>query len=149
MNMLTGAVVGAEDGGGMAAIRGDGWQVPLSAANSRRAAASSGDVVVGVRHNHVKLAHHQEPGAQEAKIYTVEPTGDITFVHLRLGSQILIASVDPGFRAQLDETVWISFDQEYLHLFDARTEAALPADETARMPVGIDGFAAGAVGAPA
>ena len=149
MNMFSGKVASDGDGAGTAVIRGEGWQVPLSPANSRRAAASSGEVIVGVRHNHVRLAHGEEPGAQAAKIYTVEPTGDITFVHLRLGAQILIASVEPGFRARLDETVWITFDQDYLHIFDAQTQTALPVVESGRAPVGIDGFAAGAVAAPA
>jgi multiple sugar transport system ATP-binding protein len=136
MNMLTGAFNGGADGA--AAIQGDGWRVPLSPVNVRRAAASSGGVVVGVRHNHVRISHQEEPGAQPGKIYTVEPTGDITFVHLRLGEQILIASVEPSFRARLDETVWVSFDQESLHLFDAETQMALPAANLApaASPVG-------------
>jgi multiple sugar transport system ATP-binding protein len=123
MNMLSGTF----DGSG--AIQGDGWRIPLSAANAYRAANSSGAVIAGVRHNHVKLAHEQTSGdqAQPGKIYTVEPTGDVTFVHLRLGDQILIASVEPSFRASLDQTVWVNFDQEFLHLFDAQTQMALPA----------------------
>jgi multiple sugar transport system ATP-binding protein len=125
MNMLSGVFNGGADG--MATVQGDGWQMPLSPANARRAAASSGGVIVGVRHNHVQIAHDETPGAQRGQIYTVEPTGDVTFVHLRLGEQILIASVEPSFRARLDETVWVSFDQEYLHLFDAQTQMSLPA----------------------
>jgi multiple sugar transport system ATP-binding protein len=138
MNMLAGTFNGGADG--KAAIDGEGWRMPLSAMNARRAAASSGGVIVGVRHNHVRIAHAETPGAQPGKIYTVEPTGDITFVHLRLGEQILIASVEPGFRAMLDETVWVGFDQESLHLFDAQTQGALPA---------LDGLSGGLTERPA
>jgi multiple sugar transport system ATP-binding protein len=131
MNMLTGRFVPGDGGG---EVVGEGWRVPLSAANARRAAASGGTVVVGVRHNHVRLTRGAAVGAgrppdgavQPGRIYTVEPTGDVTFVHLRLGEQILIASVDPGFRANLDETVGVTFDQDHLHLFDAETGMALP-----------------------
>jgi multiple sugar transport system ATP-binding protein len=143
MNMLAGTFNGGADG--TAAVQGDGWRVPLSPANARRAATSSGGVIVGVRHNHLKIAHQEAPGPQPGRIYTVEPTGDITFVHLRFGEHHLIASVEPSFRAQLDETVWVGFDQEFLHLFDAETQMALPAAELmpAAPPLGMPATAVG------
>ena len=59
-----------------------------------------------------------EPGAIPSRVYTVEPTGDVTYVHVFLGNAIIIASVAPNVRLWPDETVWIEFDQERLHLFD-------------------------------
>jgi multiple sugar transport system ATP-binding protein len=55
----------------------------------------------------------------------VEPTGDITYAHLFLGSSIIVASVRPDVRLRPDETVWIKFDQDGLHLFDGITEQAM------------------------
>ena len=71
-----------------------------------------------------------------ASIYTVEPTGDLTFVHLRLGEHLLVASAHADFRANPDDPIWIEFDQDHLHVFDANTEAALadPSESIATVP---------------
>ena len=128
MNLLHGAFVSV-DGDGF--LRGaGGWEHPLSPANALRAAAGSGEVVVGVRHNQVRLYRDERPGTIAARIYTVEPTGDLTYVHLLVGKLLLVASADADFRAAPDDPIWIEFDQDHLHLFDARTEATL-ADPTA------------------
>ena len=112
---------------GSTAVEGnDGWRYILSDANARRAAASSGEVVVGVRHSRVSISREERPGLLPAKIYTVEPTGDITYVHLRLGDQIIIAGADAAFRGDPDEPLWLDFDPTAIHLFDAATELALP-----------------------
>ena len=58
-------------------------------------------------------------------IYTVEPTGDLTFVHFRLGGQLLVASAHADFRANPDDPIWVEFDQDHLHVFDANSQAAL------------------------
>ena len=124
MNLLRAAVTAAD---GQGALRGtEGWLHPLSPANARRAAASSGDVMVGIRHNQVHLSREERPGWVETRVYTVEPTGDLTYVHLRLGGQLLVASADAEWRAAPDDRVWVEFDQGSLHLFDAQTELALP-----------------------
>ena len=62
------------------------------------------------------------------RVYTVEPTGDITYAHVQLGWAIVVVSVAPGLRLAPDDPVWIDFDQARLHLFDGRTEQALAAD---------------------
>ncbi|MDP9366128.1 MAG: ABC transporter ATP-binding protein [Chloroflexota bacterium] len=123
MNLIRGAFVSADGAG---AIRGtDGWEVPLSDANARRTAVSSGEVVVGVRHNQLRLFREARPGTVATRVYTVEPTGDLTYVHLRLGTSLLVASADAEFRADPDDPLWLEFDQERLHLFDAASDTAL------------------------
>ena len=99
-----------------------------------RAGASSGEVVVGVRHGHVLLHRQEHPAAMPARIYTVEPTGDLTFVHIRLGSLLLVASTDPSFQARPDDPIWIEFDQEHLHLFDTATDTALLLEDGVGVP---------------
>ena len=59
------------------------------------------------------------------RVSPVEPTGDLTFVHVKLGEHLVVASTDPGFRAAPDAPIWITFEQEHLHLFDAGTEQRL------------------------
>jgi multiple sugar transport system ATP-binding protein len=123
MNFLPGHVVASN---GTASVRGAGWELPLAPANGARArAASNGEVLVGVRHGKLRLSAAETPGALLGRIYTVEPTGDVTYVHVRLGEHLLVASVEPGYSGAVDQPVWIEFDQQHLYLFDGATNGVL------------------------
>ena len=104
----------------------EGWILPLSDANARKAATlTSRKVVLGARHSTIKLHKGQVEGAVPAKVYTVEPTGDITFVQAFLSSSIVNISLPPSVQVAPDEMVWLEFDQDRIHLFDGETEMAL------------------------
>jgi multiple sugar transport system ATP-binding protein len=126
MSLVNAKVVATPAG---AALEGDsGWRWELSQANARKALSATGSsVILGVRHSTILLHPQNEPGAIPSRVYTVEPTGDVTYVHLFLGNSIIIASVPPDVRLRPDDTVWIEFDQDRLHLFDGATERALRA----------------------
>jgi multiple sugar transport system ATP-binding protein len=127
MNLVPVQVVSA--GGAVALQAADGWTYPLNDWNGRKAlAASTGEVVLGARHSTVRLNHGEVHGSIPANVYTIEPTGDITYVHVRLGSSIVIVSVAPTVRLAPDDKVWVEFDQDKLHLFDGQTEKALRAN---------------------
>ncbi|MCX5572018.1 ABC transporter ATP-binding protein [Kaistia nematophila] len=113
--------------GGAVALRSpEGWELPLSPRNSRKAlGASTNKVVLGARHSTVKLHREEAPGSVPGVVYTVEPTGDITFVQVFLGDAIVIVSLDPSITVHPDQKVWIEFDQDKIHLFDGATEMAL------------------------
>jgi multiple sugar transport system ATP-binding protein len=107
-------------------LQGNGWRCPLSAANARRAARStSKDVVVGARHSTIRLLAEAADGAIPGRIYTVEPTGDLTYAHVHIGQEIVVASIAAGIHLAPDDPVWLAFDQDRLHLFDRQTEQAL------------------------
>ena len=76
----------------------------------------------------MKLWREAAPQAIPGRIFTVEPTGDITYAHVSLGSAIIVVSVAPDVRLAPDDQVWLEFDQQKIHLFDAATEQALAAD---------------------
>jgi multiple sugar transport system ATP-binding protein len=104
----------------------DGWSLALSPENARKAvAASSNAVVLGARHSTISLAEAGAPGTIPGFVYAVEPTGDLTFVHVRLGNAMVVISVPPQARLRPDQTVHVQFDQQRLHLFDAATGQAL------------------------
>jgi multiple sugar transport system ATP-binding protein len=106
----------------------DGWRVVLSPENARKAMRAIGrEIVLGSRHSTIALHQQEQPGAVPGRVYTVEPTGDITFVHVFLGSATVIVSVPPHVRIAADDTVWLDFDQDKLHLFDGKTQLALTA----------------------
>jgi multiple sugar transport system ATP-binding protein len=104
----------------------DGWELPLSPENARKALkATTSKIVLGARHSTIRLHKSQVPSSVPAKVYTVEPTGDVTFVQIYLGNSIVIVSLDPSIVVRPDEAVWIEFDQARMHLFDGATEMAL------------------------
>ncbi len=124
MNLVRARVV---EGG--AAVEGEGWRFGLSAENARKAGrAGSGEVVVGVRHGAVRVHGAAAEGAVPGRVYTVEPTGDLTFLHVLVGEASVVVSVAPGVRVAPDEAVWLEFEQERLHLFEGTTLLALSAD---------------------
>ena len=104
----------------------EGWQMPLSDANSRKALlAKSNKVVLGARHSTIKVHKSQVPGSVPGKVYTVEPTGDITFAQVFVSGATVNVSVEPSFSLRPDEPVFLEFDQTRMHLFDGATEMAL------------------------
>ena len=114
--------------GGAALESAQGWRCDLSPANAQRAAmASSRDIILGCRHSTIGLSQTSLPGAIEGRVYTTEPTGDITFVHVRLGTDNVVVSVPAGLRLAANAPVWLSLDQDRLHMFDAKTGLALRA----------------------
>jgi multiple sugar transport system ATP-binding protein len=107
----------------------EGWTMELSSENARKVErATSKSVVLGARHSTINLNKTPVPGAVPAKTYTVEPTGDITFVQASLAGAIANISVPASAAVTPDEQIWLEFDQERIHLFDGATEMALGAD---------------------
>ena len=106
----------------------EGWSLALSPLNSRKVAgATTKKVVLGARHSTIKLHKTAAAGTIPAKTYTVEPTGDVTFVQAFLSGAIVNISVPPSVPVAPDEQIWLEFDQERMHLFDGETEMALNA----------------------
>ena len=105
-----------------------GWSLPLSPENARKAlSAKTSAVVLGARHSTITLHKTQVADAIATKVYTVEPTGDVTFVQVHLDQSIVIISLDPSVAVQPDQPVWLAFDQDRIHLFDGQTQQALHA----------------------
>jgi multiple sugar transport system ATP-binding protein len=116
-------------GGNTVLTSAEGWRLELSPENARKVAkAASKKVVLGARHSTIKLHKTATPGTVPAKAYTVEPTGDVTFVQAFLSGAIVNISVPPAVVVAPDEPIWLEFDQERIHLFDGETEMALKAD---------------------
>ena len=106
----------------------EGWTMTLSPLNARKVQQSTTKkVVLGARHSTIKLAKGAAPNAIPARAYTVEPTGDVTFVQALLSGAVVNISVPPNVAIAPDEQIWLEFDQERMHLFDGGTELALKA----------------------
>ena len=118
----------SKEGEATALTGAEGWTMPLSPLNARKVQnATTSKVVLGARHSTIKLHTTAAPGGIPAKAYTVEPTGDVTFVQALLSGAIVNVSVPPSVSVSPDQQVWLEFDQERMHLFDGQTEMALAA----------------------
>ena len=78
-----------------------------------------------MRHNAIHLHTTEREGAIPVRIYTVEPTGDLTYVHGYLGDLLIVASVPPSTHINADDVVWATFDLSQMHLFDGVTQQTL------------------------
>jgi len=85
----------------------------------------AGEVLLGIRPEHLKTSVTPVAEAIEATVYVTELMGNETFVFLNVGETRLIARAAADFRAELETKVWIMFDQEKLHFFDAKSEVRL------------------------
>ena len=104
----------------------DGWSLELSPANAQKALKAKSDrVIVGTRHSTIRLHGEAVAGAIPGRVYTVEPTGDVTYAHVQLGASNMIVSVAPSVKLAADDQVWVELDQDRLHLFDGETQQAL------------------------
>jgi multiple sugar transport system ATP-binding protein len=83
-------------------------------------------LILGVRHTGIPLASKSEGGDIQAEVYTVEPTGDVTFVHVRIGDQMAISSTtDSAVHPHMGEHVNLRLNEDQIHLFNAETTASL------------------------
>ncbi len=104
----------------------DRWAYPLDAKRAAIARlASSESVIAGLLHNAIHLHTTEHEGVIPVRIYTVEPTGDLTYVHGYLGDQVIVASVPHSSRIAHDDVVWATFELSQMHLFDGVTQQTL------------------------
>src|SRR6476659_6529371 len=80
-----------------------------------------GDVVIGIRPEHIQVLTTPEDGSLEARVYVTELMGNETFVFLSVGDQRLIARAPADFRADVDTKVWLRIATEKIHRFDPGT----------------------------
>lgn len=79
-------------------------------------------VILGVRPENVKLFSHERPGTFKAVVSVVEPMGAESFVNLVFSGYRIVARTGADFTAGEDEELFVSFDKEKVHFFDAATE---------------------------
>ena len=124
MNLLPGKLATRE---GAIVVQGEGWHFPLPPAAARRVdRTTTPSVVLGARPGAVAVHTGPVPGSVRGQVYTVEPTGDVTFAFIRLGDATVVASVGAHVPIAPDDIVWLLFDPAKLHLFDGGTGLALP-----------------------
>ena len=85
------------------------------------------DVVLGVRPEDLRVMPADTPGALFCgEVFTVELTGDSTYVTLKSGDQLVSAKQGKQFRAEVGQRLAFATEPERCHRFDAKTGLRLP-----------------------
>jgi ABC-type sugar transport system ATPase subunit len=63
--------------------------------------------------------------ALEVTVYEKEPLGYETIVNLRVGDHLIKTIAPPGFKVDVGDKVWLGFNKDKIHLFDAKTQKAV------------------------
>ena len=56
-----------------------------------------------------------------AEVYISEPLGEMLIIDFLLEEKIIKVSTSPDVRVDIGEKMWLSFDFDKVHLFDARS----------------------------
>jgi multiple sugar transport system ATP-binding protein len=88
---------------------------------------------LGLRPEHLVMHMDTQPQALAAQVYMPEPLGKETLFTLALGEQRIKALGPPCLRPEVNQTVWLTFTDEYLHLFDAESGVAISSIPEARV----------------
>ncbi len=123
MNILRGTL--QQDGAPMVRVGSSRWPLPQRLYAAAQAMNAGPEVAYGIRHRDLTISRTEMPSSVRGIVYAVEPTGDITFVHVRVGNDQIVASVEPDVDFSPDEDVWLAPDLNRLHFFDGATGLAI------------------------
>ena len=106
-------------------------QLPVAAALREKTRVMDGqEVLVGIRPEN--LVEKQRPTRGPTvplavEVEVVEPLGHEVLVHGRLGTDLLVAKVDPHHSPQVGDRLELAVELDAVHLFDAKTERRITA----------------------
>ncbi len=100
------------------------FALPLSSGEARALAGrlQTEKVILGIRPENVKLLSQEKPGSFEAVVSVIETMGAENFVNLVLSGHRIVARTRTDFVAREEERLFVAFEKNSLHLFDAVTE---------------------------
>ncbi len=123
MNILRGTL--QQDGAPLVRVGSSRWPLPQRLYAAAKAMNAGPEVAYGIRHRDLTVSRTEVPDSVHGIVYAVEPTGDITFVHVRVGNDPIVASVEPDVMFAPDEDVWLAPDLNRLHFFDGVSGLAI------------------------
>jgi len=89
------------------------------------------EVIFGIRPENLKaleMVPNYDPQAEtvlEAKVRVREPLGDELIIHAENGAGELVARLDPRVRVEIDESIKLFVEMEFMHIFEKETGKTL------------------------
>ncbi len=96
------------------------FAVPASAAP--QALHCGGEVIVGVRPEHLAIVPRDTPGALPAQVKLVEPLGHDQYIHVTAGVEPLILRTDPEATFRVGQELALAPMPHHLRFFDQQSE---------------------------
>jgi len=115
----------SRDGGGVIDAGEFSIEVGTDVAEVVRKNASGPEVILGIRPEDIAVAKKRQPGSIEASVYVVEPIGDSVIVDANVGENLVKARADASFVAEIEEKVYLTFNQSKIHVFDKKQQTAI------------------------
>ncbi len=123
MNMLEGRL-GEKEGRPVVDLGFRIYELPEAAKQITNETTESG-VVLGIRPENIMITKERRANALEATVAYMELTGKESNVHLKLAGSPLIAIRALTHDLTVGDRVWLSFDEERVHLFERKSGKAL------------------------
>jgi multiple sugar transport system ATP-binding protein len=113
--------------GGAAVLDTGVWKIPLPGGTSKILAARgvAGEVVLGIRPEHIEVGKQPLPDAYEAEVFVTEPLGSETIIDFKHGDAIVKAKHPGHFEAKPGERIYVRLRMEHVHVFDKKTGKAI------------------------
>ncbi|MGH2406298.1 MAG: ABC transporter ATP-binding protein, partial [bacterium] len=120
MNFLQGSLR-RRNGGGVVEVAE--VQVPL--AGGWADGVREGNVLLGIRPEHITVSRQPQSGALPAQVVVLEPIGPQTLLTVRAAGETVKVTAPVDFHADAGARVWLRFDPARLRLMDPATGTAL------------------------
>jgi len=105
-----------------------GLRIKLPAETAQRLRGHAGrDVTLGIRPEDITMATAADGDdlSFDATIEVVEQLGSEILLDMKVGDGVMVASVEPSMRVKVRDKLRLAMRPSRLHLFDAKTEAAI------------------------
>ena len=100
--------------------------LPEKTAAKIREKCPHGSLHLGIRPSYFDL-HQEKPDlpSMPAEVYISEPLGEMLIIDFLLEKKIIKVVTSPEVSVNMGEAMWLSFDFDKVHIFDAQTGAAV------------------------
>ena len=83
-----------------------------------REQALNSELLMGIRPEHISVYAEPKEGYIEAKVYFFQQMGNVGYVDLEIGTNMITAMVSPDFNQNIGEKVFVKFDERHIHIFN-------------------------------
>ena len=85
----------------------------------------SADVEIGIRPESLVLSSKQGDADMTGKVYITEPLGEDMIIDITIGDELVKAKTQIGFKADVDDSIFMKVKFERIHIFDRNSGDSL------------------------
>jgi len=122
------ATVTMMDGDGRLTAKNAGLDLEVPQIHAERLRGHAGrQVTLGIRPENLHVASESDPAGFTfpSKVEVVEQLGSEILLDVRVGTDTMVAAVDPAIRARVQDQIRLAINPARLHFFDTDTEMAI------------------------